>query len=735
MTVQRAILGLANTAFLLTSVSLGWAAQSQFIVAPQIAAGHFPTSIALADFNGDGQPDIARLELDTGDVIVNLNNGNGTLKAAKHFPSGVVSPTVVAAVDVNRDHKLDLVIFNDPVDGSNATASVLLGNGDGTFRSPKTVTLGSFPSTVAFADFNGDGHLDMVAANVGSQDPLAPSSLLLLPGNGDGTFQPAQKIFPDSVPLWVAVGDFNNDGKADLVVANASPQGVSVLLGNGNGTFQSAKNFRGVGAPVFVAAREMDQDHNLDLVVATSKNSVAVLRGNGDGTFQPAQNFPVGISPGFLVIEDFNGDGKLDVAAISLGAAPVSVLLGNGNGTLRRASLYDAGQAVASLAAGDLNGDGKPDLLTANSANPGSLTFLEGKGDGTFLAARDFPTFASPTTGVAGDFNGDGKPDLVFVSNFPNKLSVLLGNGDSTFRQARTTPEAAANSIVAGDLNRDGKLDLVVTNLDDNSVDVRLGNGDGTFQAPQRYSVSSVPVALALGDFNHDGNLDILVGTSGQNGDLELLLGKGDGTFNTVTRIPFMAATQVVVGDFNGDGNLDFIVAQAPFANLTLFRGKGDGTFALPMNLQPSGGGFMLVADLNHDGKLDLVVGVQGGSQFNQFGMNVMLGKGNGTFQNAVFTPLPLRNPPFFAADDFNGDGNLDVVASSFADSNVVLLLGDGKGGFGMPASFPIAATPGGLVIGDFNLDHAPDLAVGVAGQAGVAGTGSVTVLQNTGNH
>ncbi len=714
------------------------ASPSQFLVARNFPAGNFPFSAVVADFNNDGKLDVALVNLVRNDVIVSLNDGNGRFQAPAQFRTGIVSPTVVEVADLNQDGKLDLVVFNDPVDGSNADFSVLLGNGDGTFQSPQTGTIGSFPTVVVFADFNSDGKLDMVAADPGNQDPFGPASLLLLLGNGDGTFQAGQEILAGSTPQWVAVGDFNNDGNADLAVANLSPNSVSILLGTGKGKFQAPKTVTGVGSPLFVAAQEMDTDNKLDLVVSNSDNAVAVVKGNGDGTFQPAKTFPAGIGPSLLVLGDFNGDRKTDVAAMAMGGGPVSVMLGNGDDTLRIPSLYDAGQAVSWLAAGDITGNRKLDLITVNSVKAGSLTFLQGRGDGTFVAARDYPTLAGPGNGVKGDFNGDGNEDLVFLGSFPGVLSVLLGNGNGTFRPPKNTPLPNSNAIAAGDFNHDGKLDLAITDTDHSSVDILLGNGDGTFQNPVEYPVvSGFPFNLALADFNNDGNLDIVVavGLPGEGGNVNLLLGNGDGSFKPATQIPFNGASQIVTGDFNRDGNQDFIALQAPFTNLTMYLGKGDGTFQSPVNLPPNGGGFAQAVDINGDHKLDLVIGIQGGSEFNQFGLNVMLGNGDGTFQNAVFTPLPLLNPPFFVSADFNRDGNLDFVASSFADSTVALALGNGKGGFQTPVSFPVASFPGGLVEGQYTNSQTSDLAVGISGQAGTSDTGSVTVLLNTGSH
>ena len=229
-------------------------------------------------------------------------------------------------------------------------------------------SVGRFPTSVTAGDFNGDGNLDLAVINLGSHNV----SVLL--GNGDGTFRAAANYDVGFFPHSVTSGDFNGDGKPDLAVASSGSNNVSILLGNGDGTFQAALSY-GVGrAPVSVTSADFNGDGKLDLVAANGsfdtfapEGSVSVLLGNGDGTFQAAVNYDVGFLPLSVMSGDFNGDGKLDLAVANQKSNSVSVLLGNGDGTFRVAVSYSAGTGPASVTSGDFNGDGKLDLVTANT--------------------------------------------------------------------------------------------------------------------------------------------------------------------------------------------------------------------------------------------------------------------------------------------------------------------------------------------------------------------------------
>jgi len=266
------------------------------------------------------------------------------------------------------------------------------------------------------------------------------------------------------------VGDFNGDGKQDLAVVNVGPEfdpgSVSILLGNGDGTFQAAVNYAvGVGA-VAIAAGDFDGDGKLDLVVSNnyySSNDLSILFGNGDGTFQPAVSFSQGFSGVFIAAADFNGDGKLDLAvSTGLGGNSVGILLGNGDGTFQAPTTYAAGNEATPIAVADFNGDGKLDLAVGDTF---AVAILLGNGDGTFQPATYNNTYGGQSIAIA-DFNGDGKPDLALSSQSAGyAVGILLGNGDGTFQPAMRFAAGQVPYFVAvGDFNGDGRQDLAVAN-------------------------------------------------------------------------------------------------------------------------------------------------------------------------------------------------------------------------------------------------------------------------------
>jgi len=312
----------------------------------------------------------------------------------------------------------------------------------------------------------------------------------------------------------VAVGDFNRDGKPDLaVVSQVGTTGniVGVLLGNGDGTFQKQVGYAVGAFPYAVAVGDFNGDGKLDLVVTNSSesdNTVSVLLGNGDGTFQNQVTYATGTSPYAVAVGDFNGDGKLDLAVTNRADDTVGVLLGNGDGTFQNQVFYYVGNYPSSVAVGDFNGDGKLDLVVTN-IDDDTVSVLLGNGDGTFQNQVTYTTGPESISVAVGDFNGDGKPDLA-VADGIGGVNVLLGNGDGTFQNQVTYPVVdASDAIVVADFNGDGKLDLAVTNAIDFEVEVLLGKGDGAFLNPLAYSGGLFASAIAVGDFNGDGNPDL----------------------------------------------------------------------------------------------------------------------------------------------------------------------------------------------------------------------------------
>ena len=649
-----------------------------------------------ADFNRDGKLDIA-----TSSTLL-LGNGDGTFKTPINLS---VSGNLVATADFNDDGNPDLLIASS----QSTVLSVLLGNGDGTFQAPKSTNVGISFGGLAVADVNGDGKPDVLGVVVGGQ-------VFVFLGNGDGTFKAGVPYSAGPNPYLMVTGDFNGDGKVDIATADGYPAQIAVMLGNGDGTFQSPVISTGVIQPFDMTAADVNDDGKLDLIIADNSTvQTYTFLGNGDGTFQAG--IVAAATAGSPGVADVNGDGKPDLILNTQYSFITEILLGNGDGTFTYARAYasqSGGDNPVDILSADFNNDGKPDVVVGD-------TMLLGNGNGTF---RGQPVTLLPTSfaAAAGDFNGDGNPDLAVTSS--TGLNILLGDGAGAFAVAHTY-SASGNSIATGDLNGDGKLDLAITAADpaqDWSLTILLGNGDGTFGPPTVYqqgmASGSSPVLIA--DLRGDHKPYVL---TVQGDSLVVFPNNGDGTFGTpISYFAGSAANGVVVADFNGDGKLDAGVSSS--AGIGILLGNGDGTFQGATFTATGGNAFSIeTGDFNNDGKADLVVGFQ-----------VFLGNGNGTF---TALPESLASVVVGVAD-FNGDGNLDLLEGACPFSTAqfsiwCVQLGIGNGTFGNPITVTTSSdmTSGFNVIADFDRDQRPDIAIDLSPVLN-SSPGGVFVLLNT---
>jgi hypothetical protein len=672
--------------------------QIGLLSAPRLNMGGLTwTDVVAADFNGDGKMDFATdvSPYDNGNwpdyLSVALGNGNGTFQAAK-LTSIPRYADFLAAADLNHDGKADIVTVNEN------QVDVYLSNSDGTFTAGGTYSLsGADQSTgLALADTNNDGKLDILETDDYNQ-------VFTLLGNGDGSFQAATST---SLPAQLngyptAIGDLNGDGKPDIVGYEESTGQLVVLIA-GAGSYTKASYAIPNGDYASATLGDLNHDGKLDVAVSSGATDVVVYLNTGNGSLAAGVNYWAGIVAYACAIADFNGDGKNDLAAVDYASATVTVLLNQGAGTFTSPTFGYAvgGWPYLGPAVADFNADGKADLVVGDDESE-SAVYLQGHGDGSFRAALNYyPTDAGYEEGpyygyatAAGDFNGDGRPDLVVATDIG--MTVFIRKADGTYY-----PGVNYNTwyefdyLAVGDFNSDGKLDVAASDPENNQVQVFLGKGDGTFNNPTGYTT---------------------VGGSSW--------GEPEG---------------IVVRDFNGDNKPDLAVLN--YGDVAVLLNSGSG-FAAPANYPVGGDGYVLATgDITGDGRADLVA--SGGTADTIY---VLRGNSNGSFQAAVesgvYTTVngyPVYAPYGVAIGDFNGDGKADVAltyenytgntvargGASLPDYGpsmqyVGVLTSKGDGTFNTVVPYPATTTtdpnvatadPTDIVAADFNQDGKLDL-------------------------
>ena len=706
------------------SVLLTLNGPSDFRRAPDIGAGAFPDAVVTGDFNGDGNADFVVANRDANNIMFFAGKGDGTFLAGAEIAAGS-SPSVMITADLNRDGKPDIVVAN----ASPGEMTILLGNGNGTFRNPIPLGGANGLTSIVAADLTGAGFPSLAVTTA--------SGLLIFTGNGDGTFS-ARVIYSQYAgAASVSAAPFGNDGRMELAVSMPATNSVSFIRNGVSSTASltvaSSSITEGSTAVLNVSVNPPGATGQVDCFDGAAQVGGASVTG-GVATITTTALYPGPhrISCRFVGV---SGYGASTSTAVALTVNPVPAV-----GLAAAVDLPIAAvNAPVNLLAGDFNGDGIPDFVYERAGNG-----LIGQKSGPAGSWTEYNTMsfggASP---IAADFNDDGHLDIAAQLI---GAEISLGNGDGTFRDT-SRGYGASNQymrVSAADFNNDGWIDLILPNPD-GSVDVANGNGDGTFQAVRNTPLSSAPVGLAIGDFNEDGQADVVSVSRPSNsvtGNLDILLGRGDGTF-TVTKAAIAGGpVGIASGDFDGDGHQDVaIVHSALRLNgtnlLSILHGNGNGTFTpLSSYVLPAVPAQINVADMNGDGKPDLIVLFTSATP----AFAVINGNGDGSFQSPVLFSS-TRYPAGLAVVDTNNDGRLDVVTAGsqanfqapaleiFRGTSQKLELLQGSGqratvNSTFAVNFKVTAPPGATVI----------FAAPASGPSGTfsGGTSSITVTANS---
>lgn len=562
-----------------------------FAAATNYAVGDAPASIATADFNGDGKPDLVTTNYQSNNISVLLNaglNGGGTWQgfaAQQTFASGS-GVNSVSTDDWDDDGDVDVAVVNRDADN----LQFYLNNGiDGLgvwqgLLAPTTLAVHVQPRFVTSADFNNDGRLDLAVTSAGF--PSVPGTTVSIFQNSGGQgadwqgFSALQDFRTGLSPYGITATDLDGDGDKDLGVCALDSDEAWIMINQGAGQFPLNGIYITGHWPWYAVAGDVDLDLDNDLVVANRQSgTLSLLKNNSDGSFAAPVNFASSVdAPESVAIGDLDGDSDKDIAVACYGSNNVRTYLNqglNGSGVWQG---FSGGSAIAtgsnpdSVAIAQLDGQNNNDIAVLNG-NSSTLTILLNQGGTTYAAAVNYPVGPAPRQLAYGDFDADGDIDFLVANGDGGNARLLKNNGDGTFAGAQLIPCDNQRSITAKDFDNDGDIDFAVAKTCC-GIKVFLnqgGSGAGWlgFSAGVDYVTTANSFWIHADDINGDGLADLALVEQQQHA-FRVLLNIGNGTFLPALRSPAANSPQFISsGDFTGD-NLPELVITSSISEIVL---------------------------------------------------------------------------------------------------------------------------------------------------------------------
>ncbi|WP_324680477.1 FG-GAP-like repeat-containing protein [Hymenobacter sp. GOD-10R] len=741
----------------------------------EVIVGGTLLRVALHDVDSDGDLDL--LAVNTGGVAVCLNNGVGTFTTTSNTPANGFGYSL-AVGDIDGDGDLDLLIGNFYNYGSaNNTVSVRLNNGTGVFNGSQEVIIGPYTTganvaQVKLGDVDGDGDLDLVAAN--TTNDAGRVSIRL--NDGNGTFSGVQEVAV-LLPSGLAVGDVDGDGDLDLLTSSNARSGASIRLNQGaaaptitgispaispvgstvvitgtNFLNTTSITFNGVAATSFV----LNSATQLTVTVPSGATSGAVVVTTNVGvsngipftvgplltitSFSPARNAtnaprntPVALTFNRELSTGAATQGAVKVFGTQAGGPKAGTASVSGNTlTFTPTVSFKPGETVFSTVTTAVTSSSQQPFLAPYVFQ---FTAATAPAAGIFTGPLEASVGTNPQSVALGDVDGDGDVDVLTANNLNNAptnstVSIRLNNGNGAYTGTQEVGVGTGPySIKLGDIDGDGDLDFVTANANSgerNTISVRLNNGSGTFSGTQTLSVGNLPHDVALGDVDGDGDLDLLVAnyvTFGPNyatnSTVSVRLNNGSGTFATTGQDVIVGPRplHLVVGDIDNDGDLDFITANSSGTTASVRLNDGQGTFG---GTQEVAVGFnphdVVLGDVDSDGDLDLLTAnyydyTNPANNFTNSTVSVRLNNGRGLFSGTQQVSVG-QGAITLALGDADGDGDLDLFATNNLTNSLGVRLNNGAGVFSGAQQVAVGMNPTGITLGDVDGNGTLDVLV-----------------------